>query len=287
MRNLSVIKSIIVSHSDLIVSAFVALIGVYIFYPGAMSGDSVAQFRQVLHPKEITTWYPPVMVYLWIILNKITSGPQGMLIFHYGIYSLSIYFLSNIFYKKILDKINYILFLVFSPPLFFLNGVVWKDVSMLASLSMSFSILFKFSLKKENIFIFFHTIFSIRNIRRHNAIVCLVPYVIYLINISMNYNNGRKIIIFSVMIPISLFFGSKLTHSLNNAFVEEGNIAHQIENSAFIWDLWGMSVELDKNIIPEYIFNDAGKTLTIEKIKEFYAPYSCTVLWIPYLNPNR
>lgn len=282
------LKSNFIKNSDLFLSIAIALLGIYIFYPGAMSGDSVDQFRQVLHPQDINTWYPPVMVYLWIIFNKITAGPQGMLIFHYIIYNFSVYLIANVFYKKILSKIYYILFVGLFPPLFFLNGVIWKDVSMLVCISMSLALLFKFELNNKKIFLFLSIAFFIYGAAvRYNALVCLIPYIYYIVSLHINHNSSKEKIIVFILTVILFLFGVKVIFVLNNSFIKEKNVSHQIENSAFIWDLWGMSVELNKNIVPEYVFNNEGKKLTIEEMKDLYRPYSCTILWTPYLNPNR
>lgn len=139
----------ILSHFDLFISMALAFFGIYIFYPGAMSLDSVAQWLQVIDPRYLTTWHPPVMVYLWSLFNKITPGTQGLLIFHYLIYFLSLYTLANVFYSRITHRCLFILILGLFPPIFFFNGVIWKDVSMLTSLSMAFALLFKFEADKK------------------------------------------------------------------------------------------------------------------------------------------
>jgi hypothetical protein len=282
----------ILNHFDLLLSMALAILGIYIFYPGAMSGDSVGQWLQVLHPENISTWYPPSMVYLWILLDKVIPGPQGMLIFHYVIYHLSIYLLANIFCSKTSRKILYILIIGLFPPIFFLNGVIWKDISMLVALSMSFALLFQFELSKKLSskvpLLFFSVVFMLYGVSvRHNAIVCLIPYIIYGLSIYIKIENWKKILAISVL-TLTLFYGGvKLTHFVNTGFVKEGNIAYQMENSAFIWDLWGMSVELEKNIIPQYVFNKSGRSLTVNQLKKHYVPYTASILWTPYLNPTR
>jgi hypothetical protein len=58
------LKSFVDSYFDLFLSITIALFGIYIFYPGAMSGDSVNQWYQVTNPEMISSWFPPSMVYL-------------------------------------------------------------------------------------------------------------------------------------------------------------------------------------------------------------------------------
>ncbi len=82
-----------------------------------------------------------------------------------------------------------------------------------------------------------------------------------------------------------LFFGGvKLTRYANFGFVKDWQVAHNMENSAFIWDLWVMSVELKKNIIPQYVFHDPATKLTVKELKDYYVPYTASVLWLPLIS---
>ncbi|WP_339134864.1 MAG: hypothetical protein WGN25_16470 [Candidatus Electrothrix sp. GW3-4] len=180
--------------ADAFLSIVLVLTVIYIFYPGAMSVDSVNQWHEALHPEYISNWYPPSMVYLWSILNKITHGQQGMLIFHNAVYYASLYILGRFFFSKTIHRAVFILFLGLFPPIFFMNGVIWKDVSMLASLSMSIALLFTFETTRNKwllmaSFLFFFYGMSVR----HNAIVCVVPYSVYLFSTLIQGSAIKKI----------------------------------------------------------------------------------------------
>ena len=275
-------NNILLKYFDLFLSFALAVGGIYIFYPGAMSGDSVGQWWQVLNPERIGTWYPPSMVYLWIVLDKITHGPQGMLIFHFMIYNLSIYILANLFHEKLINRCCYIVVFCLFPPIFFLNGVIWKDISMLVSIAMSLSLLLKFESNGKIILLILSVCFLLFGAAvRHNAIVCVIPYIVYALWILIKVERRKKILLIALLVPVLFFASIKLTHFANHHFVKEGNIAYQMENSAFIWDLWGMSVELEQNIIPRYVFNKQGKKLSIDQLKENYIPYTASVLCRP------
>lgn len=277
---------------DLLLCVFGASCGIFIFYPGAMSGDSVGQWLQVLRPEILGTWSPPTMVYLWMAFNKIFPGPQGMLYFNYVIFFLSIYILASVFYKKLFPRLLFIVFMGFFPPLFFLNGVLWKDTAMLVSISMSIALLFKSASSRnkyiQSTLLIISIIFMLYGVSvRHNAIVCLLPYFAYIFSRYIPHNTFFKKILIILLTVVSFYSGIKLTHFANHHLIKESHIAHNMENSALIWDLWGMSVEINKNIIPDYVFNEAGKLLTIDEMKKLYEPYSSTILWHPYLNPVR
>ncbi|CAK8724173.1 MAG: hypothetical protein CDV28_12236 [Candidatus Electronema aureum] len=282
------LKSFVDSYFDLFLSITIALFGIYIFYPGAMSGDSVNQWYQVTNPEMISSWFPPSMVYLWIVLNKITYGPQGMLIFQYIILNLSIWLLARIFYHRVIHRVIFICFICFFPPIFFITGVIWKDVSVFVSLSMSFALLFKFELNRKKIFLLLSILFFIYTISvRHNSVVCLLPYIIYILSILIKSSISKKTILITILTPIFFYGGVKLSNFLIHGIVKKENVVHHMENATFIWDLWGMSVELNKNIIPEYVFSDTGRLLTIEQLKRLYEPYTCSIIYLPHINPYR
>ena len=54
---------------------------VIVFAPGYMSPDSVAQLAQGRSGR-YGDWFPPVMSWLWGRLDRVVSGPLGMLVFH-------------------------------------------------------------------------------------------------------------------------------------------------------------------------------------------------------------
>lgn len=276
----------LLKYMDLFLSMALAALGIYIFYPGAMSLDSVAQWLQVTDPRYLTTWHPPVMVYLWSFFNTIMPGTQGLLIFHYIIYFLSLYIFATIFFQKLIQRCGFILVLGLFPPIFFFNGVIWKDVSMLTSLSMSFALLFKFEADRKKIWFLLSICFLLYGAAvRHNAVICLPPYIIYVLTLFLeNTKKKKKILLICVLTPLLFFGGVKLIRYANFGFVKESQIAYNMENSAFIWDLWVMSVELEKNIIPRYVFDNPKTNLSVKELKDYYVPYTASVLWLPLIS---
>jgi len=281
----SFLKRRILNHSDLLLSTVLAGIGIYIFYPGAMSLDSVAQWLQVVDRQHLTTWHPPVMVYLWSLFYNITGGTEGLLIFHYVIYYLSLSIFANVFFSRLGHRLLYILLIGLFPPVFFFTGVLWKDVSMLVTLSMAFALLFKFDLSRKKRWLLLSLCFLLYGTAvRHNAIICFLPYFVYTLTILINTERKKKLILIAVLTPILCVGGIKLTRYANFGFVDSWQVAHNMENSAFIWDLWVMSIELNENIIPPYVFQDPATSLTVEELKSHYVPYTASVLWLPIIS---
>lgn len=279
----------IINNIDLILTISLTGLGIYIFYPGAMSGDSIDQWRQVINPDHIGNAHPPAMIHIWILLNKLSYGPQVMLIFHFVLYFFSIYLFGRCFFGTTIKRSIYIFFIGLFPPIFFLTGVIWKDVSMLVAISSSVAILFLYEKSNQKLLLIISLLFFIYGISvRFNGIVCAIPYSIYLsIIIYRNQQKFRSHLIFLTAIII-VFFISQSSSLINNFRVKEAYKAYNYENSVFFWDIWGMSVEIDKNIVPPYVFNEKSRALGIDILKRYYRPNSNTILWLPqYLNPNR
>ena len=279
--------NILKGYSDFIFSILIALVGIILFYPGSMTGDSIDQWRQVLEPETINNWFPPTMVYLWILVNRVSFGPQGMLILHYFIYSLSIFLLGRIFYSDQKSRIVFLLIGTF-PATFLTIGIIWKDISMLVSVVMSVSLLLLYEKNKNILLLIASLIFFIYGVSvRHNAIFCSLPFFIYLFSIIIRkggfYRVATSIIlafITTIILHSSISFLS--TYKIHPAFRY-----YNIENSIFIWDLWGMSIRLNNNIIPDYVFQDSYNDLSVDFLNKHYKPYSNTVIWLhEYLNKD-
>ena len=245
-----------------------------------MTGDSIDQWRQVLEPETIGNWFPPTMVYLWIAVNKLSHGPQGILILHYFTYSLSLFFLGRVFYSRQRDRLLFLLIGMY-PATFLIIGIIWKDVSMLTAIVMSISLLFLYEKYRYFWVLTATLVFFIYGVSvRHNAIFCSLPFFWYLFSIHIRAKRNYRIAILCILtLTVTL-----LLHSFNN-FISTYKInpafrSHNIENSIFIWDLWGMSVRLNKNLLPQYVFQDNKQEVSIDFLKKHYKPHSNTVVWL-------
>lgn len=281
--------NLIKQNLDLATAILLMVGGVYIFYPGAMSGDSLDQWRQVLNPDQIGNWFPPAMVYVWILLNKISYGPQGMLIFHYGLYFASIWVFGRVFIEKYSLRPIYVFALGLFPPIFFLTGVIWKDVSMLGSISLSLGLLFIYEEKRQIPWVSLSILFFTYGISvRHNALVCAIPYSLYLSALIIKKQAHYRRIGIGLLSIILLTGFLFISSFVNNHYVREKNKAYHFENAFLIWDLWGMSLEVNENIIPFYVFSKDFQALGLDTLKKHYTPTSCTVIWLwQYFNPRR
>lgn len=111
--------------------AFIALLGFIIsikmFYPGLMSGDSVDQYSQALR-FSFTDWHPPIMAYIWALINDWIPGPLGMLILFCGLYWGALFLLSRSISHYGKRHAMAFLILGFAPWAIGNLGAMWKDI---------------------------------------------------------------------------------------------------------------------------------------------------------------
>ena len=268
------------THSDFILTLCLILMGVAIFYPGAMSGDSVDQWRQVNTPDQIGNWFPPTMVYLWMLLNRITYGPQGMLIFHFTIYYLSIYIFGKVMIHQLHNRLFYIFSIGLFPPIFFLTGVIWKDTSLLIGVSMSIALLLLFEKNNNKLALICSILFFIYGISaRHNGLVCAIPYSCYLIFL-LKKNYGYRPHYYYASILFFVFCFSVTNIFLSNYKIKDVWKTYNFENAVFLWDLWGMSLEIGENIVPLYVFNENSQDLELGTLKKYYFNESNSIIYL-------
>jgi hypothetical protein len=193
---------------------------------------------------------------------------------------LSLFFLGRAFFAGQRERL-FFLVLAFYPATFLFIGIVWKDVSMLVAIVMSISLLFIYEDHKNILTLLVSLIFFVYGVSvRHNAIFCALPFFLYLfaLHLGPQWRYRKTVAIFltlAVIVLLHSFANFISTYKIHPAYR-----SHHIENSIFIWDLWGMSVRLDKNLLPDYVFQDNGEEVDIDFLKEHYKPHTNTVVWL-------
>ena len=102
---------------------------VAVFWPGFMSYDSVEQLGQA-RAGTVTDWHPPVMAVLWGWLDRVVSGPGGMLLFHNLVFWAGLGLAVHSLLPRTRAAGLVVLALGALPVVFGLLSTVWKDVGM-------------------------------------------------------------------------------------------------------------------------------------------------------------
>ena len=192
------------------------------FYPGSMSVDSWQQFQQATSGS-YNDWHPPIMAWVWHHLLWIKKGPQPMLFLHIGMFWLGLFLIWYRFAQKKLYAYILVPFLGFLPGVIGMIGVIWKDISVGATLVLVVGLLvFNHRNKKITILLVLISLFYGTAVR-WNAIGLTLPFYIlapYLLGVGagkQNKKKGRCAPFYPLLVGLSLMLLTViLTHLLQN-----------------------------------------------------------------------
>lgn len=198
-----IVNWLLVNKNTDISRVFIAATSFFItwiaFYPGFMSWDSLHQYA-VSKSLIFDDWHPPVMSWLWSILNLFFRGPEGLLFFHLTLLWSGLYIWQLLYREKKFSWL--ILSMGFFPWIINFSGVLWKDVGMSFSLLLLFGIGFS-KRTPAKILISAALLFYVISVR-HNSIFAVVP--ILAIFAIRWFKFISKIKIFGLIISILFIF---------------------------------------------------------------------------------
>jgi hypothetical protein len=116
------------------IALLVAVWGLFVAYswPGFMSYDSVKQLVQA-RSGELGNWHPPLMAWLWSVLDSIVAGPALMLILQTGLFMIGLFAVIRRYAAPMRAAVVSAAVFLF-PPVFAPLSVIWKDSLMAAVL---------------------------------------------------------------------------------------------------------------------------------------------------------
>jgi len=103
------------------------IISIRMFYPGIMSNDSLDQYSQAVH-FSFKDWHPPIVAFIWALINDWIPGPFGMLLLFCCMYWGGLLLLSLSLLRSSKPGAIVVLILGFAPFAIGTLGNIWKDV---------------------------------------------------------------------------------------------------------------------------------------------------------------
>lgn len=103
---------------------------VFLFDPGIMSNDSIASLQQA-RALEFNDWHPPIKALIWSVLDRVISGPAGMLLAQAILFSYASAALCAHAFPQLSRRFpRWAVVAAFSlfPPAMTLVGMIWKDI---------------------------------------------------------------------------------------------------------------------------------------------------------------
>ncbi len=103
------------------------------FYPGLVSSDSIIQYTQVRQASYFDH-HPPIMVWVWTMLDRLIPGTFGMLLLHSAMTWVGLWAFADGAARRQLPWPWLPVACGFLPPLFSIAGEIWKDIGMTSAL---------------------------------------------------------------------------------------------------------------------------------------------------------
>lgn len=158
----------------------IAAVILAIAWPGFMSYDSLKALRGARVGVEDALW-PPMVSYIWWVVERIYPGPAGMLFFQNMLLATSITWFLHACGTRLLWAVS-ATFLTFAlPPILGPSLVVWKDVEMAAFLMLGYASYASFltSKNKRTLIYLCAGSLAIACLVRHNAFFAAIPLIFH------------------------------------------------------------------------------------------------------------
>jgi hypothetical protein len=263
------------------------LVTVYCYYPGYMSADSLDQLIQG-RTGNMSDWHSPVMTFLLGQFDRISPGPQGMLILNNVLFWSGVGVLVSDLFDHSLLAWAIILIIGFFPPVFALLGTIWKDVAMGTSLVFTTAMCFRaqasarknqFKSNAYNAAGLFSCFYALS--ARHNALPAVLPILFLAVWVFMEANASslparRKFIVTACTGAILLLI-MELGILRMDAALAKNNRTHPSQ-IILIHDLVAISINTNHDFLPDF-FTEGGAPFTITDLERIYSPISIDPLF--------
>jgi hypothetical protein len=168
-------------HREVIVlgaTAFVACaVVVLLSRPGYLSRDSHDQLEQA-RSLVLTDHHPVAMSLLWHCLDQLIPGPLGMLIFMNVVFWAGLAALFLTFRRPLLARVVAMLGVGFFPPVFAIEGAIWKDTLMQAALIAGAGCFAVFLRTRQRWLLWLGLLACVfASVTRHNGVAAVWPFL--------------------------------------------------------------------------------------------------------------
>ncbi|SRR5216683_934742 len=258
--------------ASLLAAALGVVFTVASFFPGYMSPDSVWQLQQG-RAMRFNDWHPPVMSFLWGVIDRVVPGPAGMLVLHNVMFwaglSLFVYHLG---FERAWAAAAILLIGLF-PPVFALLSTIWKDVGMACSFMLACGLLLRAERTDSRLAWVIALIPLWYGLTaRHNAIVAAVPLIIWaaLISRSLFHREGGDPRLSAGLRACFLVIFLAVTSAGANRLLLRSGSSLALQQ-ILIHDLVAVSIETGDLHLPDYLIEALGSR-KVSDLKLLYTP---------------
>ncbi len=261
-----------VSSSPFVMAATGALIIGLSFFPGYLSFDSAYQYWMA-RTGQFDGVSPTLYMLLFSLSESIFKSSYGMFLLNVAIYWTGWLIFSYVLKMAGFKMIFLVILAGIWPPTFMLLGHVWTDTTLLAALTLASALLSLIVItRKRRYFLIMVILLVVAGSIRHNALLAVLP--LFWLAWRSTFQAADR----SHAVPATLVFVLSvvaLGQMLDRVLVKE---ARSVWPVIALWDLAGISVRVDKLLLPEFTYQSG---LTAQELKETkaYTPYSNTPLY--------
>ena len=253
------------------VAGFIINLSAYL--PGFMSPDSFEQYRQS-YTHQYNDWHPPVMAFVWSLLNHIYQGPQLMLALQLAMLWTACYFFA-ITINSIFWRIAVLLLFGVSPFLQNFAGYIVKDTQMALSWLLVIAMLFNVIVKKQRlsfgITIIAFLLLIYGALLRPNALPAFLPILVLFV---WAVFAKHKVAVRVSIVVASVLITTILQRGLPEMLDAEKQYA---ENKLYLHDLTGIYTVTGKNVFPPVLFKT--NKLDTAYLRDKYHPATFDDIW--------
>jgi len=247
-------------------------ITIAIYYPGIMTFDAAVQLEQA-RSGLYTDNHPPIMAWLWSILDKLIPGSGGLFLFHILLFWVGWGIFISLYSPNRPTAALMILLLGLFPSVFGLLPTVSKDISLGTTLVFICSLIaLADKLNKALPLVISLLFFFYASSVRHNSSSAIIPLIIWAAVILHKITAPRvlKRNSFVILVTLAAFLGLQGMTRLTNHLLTKGKSSFLVQH-VFLFDLVGISLIRGEVRLPSYL-NRPDNPWTIQDFEKIFNP---------------
>ncbi len=231
----------------------------FLFWPGLMRPDSLVQMQQGI-AGSFSDHHPPMMSFVFGLFDKLFRGSGPMFLFHLALYWGAV----SLFARAEIHKAKWVYWIAFLPPVFAYQLLVLKDISFVNAYLFCAAWLHFYSMRDLSpsllsllgwlVIAFYGTCCT------YQAIIAL-PWLCLWFAKFYSSDRSKKWMITGLVMFGVIMAGAE---TFNRTMSTPSNRSQHTK----LYDLTGISAQLNDPIFPEYIKQNT--TYDFEQIKELY-----------------
>jgi hypothetical protein len=268
--------------TGVVVAAAASLLICWPVWPGLMSYDSLFAYRQSIEGVEIADW-PPMHDYLFYLSRKLTGGPGGL----FGAQTFVLFFSASVIIGvHSSSRMRYVIGIVFFGACCFyfptLHGTLivnWKDV-LLASFSLLAIALWLVALRFSSRMMLLPVAAALVGALsvRLNSLPMLLPFLVAFLLQPVGAARPGSRVFASIVVVAAIVLAHLSTVWRLPDMKPLPPLGHTFAGVQ-LWDLVGISVCADKNLLP--LPRAGSAVLSVDELRAAYDPRHVDLTLLP------